>query len=120
MSETPRFDFDAKTGKGSGMFKTANGALVPFLPDVPANSPPYELIVTEEADEKSADGFRHYLIGGVPETVSAIVAWYESQGKVVPAGFEEEAALHHAAVQAEKANPGDGARLRAPKAPPAS
>jgi hypothetical protein len=97
------FDFNPKTGKGSGHFLTPRGGDVPFLPEEPANSPPFDLVVTAEPEldpELSPDGHTHYLIGGDPEVVKLIVAFYEASGHPVPAGYEQAAADHAAAVQA--------------------
>ena len=96
------FDFDAKTGEGSGRWRLGNGNLVDFLPEEPGNSPPYELVSTTEPNADSADGHTHYLVGGDAETVKLIVAFYAKQGKKVPYGYEAEAAAHAAAVEAAK------------------
>lgn len=91
----------------TGEFVTPAGDRVMFLPPNPSNTPPHELVVTTEADEDSADGFKHYLIGGDPAIVAAIVDWYakrkEPKPAPVPAGYAEEAAAHADRVAAAKA-----------------
>lgn len=94
------FDFDPETGEGSGKIKLASGALDDVIPEEPANSPPYDH-VSLEPDPQSPDGLKHYLIGGDPEEVKLIVAFYKAQGKEVPDGYEQEAADHAAAVARE-------------------
>lgn len=96
------FDFDPKTGKGSGHWLSSGGADVPFLPEEPGNSPPYDLVITSEPDPESSDGHSHVKIGGDPELVKLIVAFYTARGKTVPDGYEAEAAAHAAAVEAAK------------------
>lgn len=90
--------FDAKTGE----FVTDTKLRVAFLPEEPANTPPYELVVTEENDPKSVDGHTHYLIGGDAKLVDQIVGFYENRGKKVPADYASQAAAHAAAVEAAK------------------
>ena len=96
------FDFNPKTGEGSGHWRSERGADIPFLPEEPATAPPYELVSTTETDPKSPDGHTHYLIGGDPTVVELIIAFYENRGKTVPDGYAEEAASHAAAVEAAK------------------
>jgi hypothetical protein len=97
-----KFDFDPATKTGSGKLRLESGSLDDVIPEEPGNSPPYEH-VSLEPDTSSPDGLKHYLIGGDPELVKQIVAFYESKGKKVPEGYEDEAARHAAAVDAEKA-----------------
>lgn len=89
--------FDGKTGE----LVLTNGQRFAFLPPKPANSPPYEFIVTETFDGSREDGNTHYLIGGDSALVDQIVKWYADKGTPVPDGYADEAARHAAAVQAE-------------------
>jgi len=85
----------------SGKWVTSDGTPVPFLPDEPGNSPPYELIVTEDkSDPHPIDGHTHYLIGGDSKVVEQIVEFYKAKGTPVPDGYAQAAADHAAAVDA--------------------
>lgn len=86
-----------------GRFVTDDGTPIQFLPDVPANSPPHELIHTAEADPDSPDGFRHYAIGADPDVVQEIADFYEAAGRPVPDGYVQAAADHAAHVEATAA-----------------
>jgi hypothetical protein len=100
----PRFDFDLKTGKGTGRWIIEDGTPVDFLPELPGNSPPYELIHNLNVPHPNPnhdDGHRHYLIGGDPAVVEQIVAWYKAAGHPVPDGYAQAAADHVAAVKTE-------------------
>ena len=93
--------FDPETGR----WQLHNGDSVDFLPALPANSPPHELVSTAEPDESSSDGFAHYLVGGDAEVVKQIVDFYERKGTPVPAGYADAAAAHAAKVEAEAPQP---------------
>jgi hypothetical protein len=95
--------FDGKTGA----WILEDGTPVTFLPELPAESPPYELIFTHptHAAANHADGHMHYLIGGDPKVVEQIVQWYADQGHPVPDGYAQAAADHAAAVEKAAAPP---------------
>lgn len=93
------FKFDAETGE---VVVASTQRRIAFLPDEPAQSPPYELVDTQDPDDSTLDGHTHYLIGGDPKVVDQIVAFYQSKGKKVPANYAAEAAAHAALVEATK------------------
>lgn len=82
--------FDSKTGE----LVIANGSRYTFLPKRPAASPPHEFIVPETFDGSREDGNTHYLIGGDPDVVKAIVDFYAQAGTPVPDGYAEAAQAH--------------------------
>lgn len=92
-----RFTFDSETGE----LVLKNGSRYAFLPAKPGNSPPYEFLIPE-SDPEAEDGATHFLIGGDAALVDKIVKFYADKGAPVPAGYAEEAARHHGAVQEAK------------------
>lgn len=118
------------TQKGQAGFDTETGELIArdgtrivFLdPKVPANTPPFDLSHDAEADEASPDGSTHYLIGGDPAVVDAIVAWYRSNDVSVPAGYAEKARTHAEradAVRRGEPDPAESAAVASSSTPPA-
>lgn len=91
----------AKIHPDTGELITTDGTPFRFLPAEPAQTPQYTFVNPHEPDPDSPDGHSHYLIGGDPEAVDAIVAWYEKhggadgKGRKVPASYKSAAAAHH-------------------------
>lgn len=98
-----------KIDPDSGRLITSDGTPYDFLPAEPAASPPHTFVHTFEPDPDSPDGHTHYLVGGDPEVVDQIVAWYakhggaDGKGRKVPAEFKANAQAHADAVKAEAA-----------------
>jgi hypothetical protein len=82
--------FDSKTGE----LVLPNGSRYTFLPAVPSNSPPHELIVPETGDPSRPDGNTHYLIGGDPAVVKQIADFYAAKGTPVADGYAAAAQAH--------------------------
>lgn len=105
----------------NGHYLTDDGTPVQFLPEIPGASPVYDLVHPAVADPDSPDGHRHYLIGGDPDVVAEIVAWYKAAGHPVPDGYADHAARHAAKVANGGQDP-EPAEAAAPEppAPPTS
>jgi hypothetical protein len=103
------FTIDSDTGELVEP-RERGGSRIAFLPVVPANSPPHEVLLPE-ADPDSPDGCLHYLVGGDAEIVKAIVDFYAAKGTPVPDGYAEAAKAHADNVAAElEKNPARPAR----------
>lgn len=108
----------AKFDPATGELVLDNGSRYVFLPTVPSNSPPHELIVPETGDGSRPDGNTHYLIGGDPDVVKAIVAFYEAAKTPVPDGYAEAAKAHtdNVTKAAEDAKAAEAAKAAKPAA----